>query len=154
MPPRNQLPQGRLLCQIPNQLATLRRRQNQVHSPHLYESSDCIGVFKKLSGHCNKAGNIYAGGEGGGAVLQSPHKVAPRGQEEGVTAAVSMKWFSRDWEGSNAGAKYQTGLKARAFIIVLPCLGNLSGKQHRKQKKLKGTINKLRNSMCSKKGSK
>jgi len=59
-----------------------------------------------------------------------------------VTPAVSRKWFSRDWEGSDAGAKYQTGLKDSAFSIGFPGKVKQSGKQHRKQQKLKGTINK------------
>lgn len=33
---------------------------------------------------------------------------------------VSTRWFFRDWEDINSGAKYQTGLEASAFIIGFP----------------------------------
>lgn len=37
-----------------------------------------------------------------------------------VRLLPSMRWSFRDGEDINAGAKYQTGLKANAFIVGFP----------------------------------
>lgn len=62
-----------------------------------------------------------------------------------------MRWY---WDGSNAGAKCQTWLKASAFIIGLPAKAKHGDKQHSKQQKLTAAIKKPWGLMCSKKGSK
>lgn len=111
-------------------------------------------MFKKLKGHCSKAGNIYhRGEEEGGAILHFPYKVA-YGEEEKGSIAVCKTWFPEYRDGSNTGATYQMRLKANAVIIALPGKAKQNDKQYSKQQKLKAAIKKPWNLMYSKKGSK